>query len=88
MQIGVSLTLLLCITLVHLALANNATAPGDNGMQLSFVHKTLPVKKVKLVFNATQAKLIEQRNKPKLDFVPQGTKPQSGKCDLVNYLLY
>jgi hypothetical protein len=77
LQIGVSLTLLLCIW--HRALANNNVAGAANSMQLSFVEKVLPVKKVKLVFNATQAKIIEHRNKPKIDFVPQGTRPQSGK---------
>lgn len=78
LQIGVSLTLLLCLTLVHRALAN------VNGTKLTGVDKILPVKKVKLEFNATQAKMIEQRNKPKIDFLPQGTRPQSGKCHRQN----
>ncbi|XP_059481753.1 brachyurin-like isoform X2 [Neocloeon triangulifer] len=54
--------------------------------KITFVNKILPVLKEKLVYNETEFKLLEQKNKPKIDFFPNGTRPQSAGAGMVRIL--
>ncbi|XP_065331644.1 brachyurin-like isoform X2 [Cloeon dipterum] len=56
---------------------------GGQDQDFRFVRKFLPALREKLVYNASEYNLIEQKNKPKIDFLPNGTRPQSPEAGKV-----